>query len=148
MATLVSPGVAVSVIDESAYASAGQGTVPLIILATAENKTIPGGTGLASKTLASAAGQPVLLTSQRELAQLFGTPEFKSLNGTPLHGNELNEYGLMAAYSALGLGNRVYAVRADIDLAQLAGTSVRPSARRLVALPRPAVRSRRSPRVK
>lgn len=127
MATLVSPGVAVSVIDESAYASAGQGTVPLIILATAENKTIPGGTGLASKTLASAAGQPVLLTSQRELAQLFGTPEFKSLNGTPLHGNELNEYGLLTAYSYLGLANRAYVLRADVNLAQLEATHIEPA---------------------
>lgn len=127
MATLVSPGVAVSVIDESAYASAGQGTVPLIILATAENKTIPGGTGLASKTLASAAGQPVLLTSQRELAQLFGTPEFKSLNGTPLHGNELNEYGLLTAYSYLGLANRAYVLRADVNLAQLEASSIEPA---------------------
>lgn len=127
MATLVSPGVAVSVIDESAYASAGQGTVPLIILATAENKSVPGGTGLAAKTLKSAAAQPVLLTSQRELAQLFGAPEFKSLNGTPLHGSELNEYGLLATYSYLGLANRAYVLRADVDLAQLEATATEPA---------------------
>jgi hypothetical protein len=127
MATLVSPGVAVSVIDESAYASAGQGTVPLIILATAENKTVPGGTGLASKTLKSAAAQPVLLTSQRELAQLFGAPEFRSLNGTPLHGSELNEYGLLTAYSYLGLANRAYVLRADVDVAQLEATAIEPA---------------------
>ena len=35
MAQLVSPGVSVSIIDESAYASAGAGTVPVIVLATA-----------------------------------------------------------------------------------------------------------------
>jgi hypothetical protein len=33
----------------------------------------------------------------------------------------------MTAYSALGLGNQLYAIRADIDLDQLVGTSVRPS---------------------
>jgi hypothetical protein len=32
----------------------------------------------------------------------------------------------MAAYSALGLGNRVWVVRADVDLNQLVGTTVRP----------------------
>jgi phage tail sheath protein FI len=32
----------------------------------------------------------------------------------------------MAAYSAMGLGNRVFAVRADIDLGQLESTAVRP----------------------
>ena len=35
MATLVSPGVSVSVIDESFYASSGTGTIPLIVVATA-----------------------------------------------------------------------------------------------------------------
>lgn len=119
MATLVSPGVAVSVIDESAYASGGQGTVPLIILATAQDKKVPSGASIASKTTQATARYPVLLTSQRELAQLFGAPTFKSLNGTPQHGNELNEYGLLAAHSYLGLANRAYVVRADIDLAAL-----------------------------
>lgn len=126
MPTLVSPGVAVSVIDESSYASAGNGTVPLIILATAQDKTVPGGTGLATKTAKNAAAQPVLLTSQRELSQLFGSPIFKTLNGTPQHGDELNEYGLLAAYSYLGIANRAYVLRADIDLGQLEPSAVEP----------------------
>ena len=37
MATLVSPGVAVSVIDESFYGTAGAGTVPLIVCATGQD---------------------------------------------------------------------------------------------------------------
>ena len=119
MATLVSPGVAVSVVDESAYASGGQGTVPLIVLATAQDKKVPSGTSIASKTTQATAGYPVLLTSQRELTQLFGSPVFKTLNGTPQHGNELNEYGLLAAHSYLGLANRAYVIRANIDLAAL-----------------------------
>ena len=41
MPTLVSPGVSVSVTDESMYAPAGQGTVPLVVVATSENKTDP-----------------------------------------------------------------------------------------------------------
>lgn len=119
MATLVSPGVAVSVIDESAYAAGGQGTVPLIVLATAQDKKVPAGTSIASKTTQATAGYPVLLTSQRELTQLFGAPVFKTLNGTPQHGDELNEYGLLAAHSYLGLANRAYVIRANIDLAAL-----------------------------
>jgi hypothetical protein len=60
MPTLVSPGVAVSVVDESAYASGGNGTVPLIILATAQNKTVQGSTTIAPKTTKATAGYPVL----------------------------------------------------------------------------------------
>lgn len=119
MAQLSSPGVAVSVIDDSIYAAAGQGTVPLIILATEQDKTVPAGTAIASKTTQATAGYPVLLSSQRELSQLFGTPIFKSLNGTPQHGHELNEYGLLAAHSYLGVANSAYVIRADIDLGAL-----------------------------
>jgi Trk K+ transport system NAD-binding subunit len=39
MAELVSPGVSISVSDESFYASAGAGTVPLIVIATAQDKS-------------------------------------------------------------------------------------------------------------
>lgn len=119
MATLVSPGVAVSVTDESQYGSAGQGTVPLIILATETNKTNVSGKGYAAGTQAANAGKPYLLTSQRELVEQFGQPQFKVIDGTPVHGAETNEYGLMAAYSFLGLANRAYVLRADLDLAQL-----------------------------
>ena len=38
MATLTSPGVSISVTDESFYAAAGTGTVPLIVIATAQDK--------------------------------------------------------------------------------------------------------------
>ena len=44
MATLVSPGVAVTVVDESAYASPGAGTIPMIVIATRSNKVDPTGT--------------------------------------------------------------------------------------------------------
>ena len=119
MATLVSPGVAVSVTDESQYGSAGQGTVPLIILATESNKTNVSGTGYATGTVPANANKPYLLTSQRELVELFGQPQFKTIDGTPIHGAETNEYGLMAAYSFLGLANRAYVLRADLDLGQI-----------------------------
>jgi hypothetical protein len=126
MATLVSPGVAVSVIDESAYGSGSQGTVPLLVLATATNKSNVSGTGYASGTMASNAEKPYLLTSQRELVELFGAPRFQVVGGTPVHGSEVNEYGLMAAYSYLGLANRAYVLRADVDLAQLEPTNAEP----------------------
>jgi hypothetical protein len=57
----------------------------------------------------------------------MGAPIFqRSATNTPVNGSELNEYGLMAAYGALGISNQLYAIRADIDLNQLVGTSNRP----------------------
>lgn len=119
MANLISPGVAVSVIDESFYGSAGPGTVPLIVFATSANKASPTGTGIAPGTVPSQANKLYLVTSQRELIQTFGNPVFKTVQGTPVHGHELNEYGLHAAYQYLGISNRAYVMRADVDLAQL-----------------------------
>ena len=128
MATLVSPGVSVSVIDESFYAPAGTGSVPLIVIATAEDKSTPDGSGTAAYTTAATAGKVQLITSQRDLLTNFGNPIFKSSGGTPLHGHELNEYGLMAAYSFLGIANRAYVLRANIDLDQLTARATAPSA--------------------
>ena len=124
---LTSPGVEVSIIDQSQFGSAGQGTVPLIILATQSNKDNVSGTGYAEGTIPANANKPYLLTSQRELVELFGQPYFKTVNGTAVHGSELNEYGLMAAYSYLGLANRAYVLRADIDLLQLDPSDIEPS---------------------
>jgi hypothetical protein len=127
MATLVSPGVAVSVTDESQYGPAGQGTVPMIFIATASNKKNVSGSGYAEGTIPANANKPYLLTSQRELVEKFGQPHFKVVDGTPVHGAEVNEYGLMAAYSYLGIANRAYVLRADIDLSQLEPTTIEPT---------------------
>lgn len=117
---LISPGVEVNVIDESFYTPAGAGTVPMIFVVTAQNKSNNSGTAIASGTLKVNAGRPYLLTSQRELGELFGDPLFYSDDaGNPVHGSELNEYGLQTAYSLLGVSNRVYVTRADFDLAKL-----------------------------
>jgi hypothetical protein len=124
---LTSPGVQVSIIDQSQFGAAGQGTVPLIILATQSNKDNVSSTGYASGTIPANANKPYLLTSQRELVELFGQPKFKTVNGTAVHGSELNEYGLFAAYSYLGLANRAYVLRADIDLLQLDPTDIEPA---------------------
>lgn len=126
MAILVSPGVDIQVIDESFYGSAGPGTVPLIVLATASNKPTPSGDGIAPGTLPENAGKLYQITSQRELAQTFGDPKFYTSAGTPLHGYELNEYGLLTAYQYLGIANRAYVIRGDIDTAQLEPTVFEP----------------------
>jgi hypothetical protein len=126
MASLVSPGTSITVSDQSQYISSAVGTVPLILLATAQDKTING----VSATGTSKANAGVLQSfgSQRELATGLGYPTFQMTSaGTPINGDELNEYGAMAAYAALGLCNQIYAIRADIDLAELAPTSVRPT---------------------
>jgi len=123
---LVSPGIQISINDQSQYVSNAVGSVPLVVLATAQDKTYNG--AIASGTSAANAGKLQSFTSQRDLVTAMGTPTFRlSSAGTPIHAGELNEYGLMTAYSALGLGNQLYAIRADIDLDQLVGTSVRPS---------------------
>lgn len=125
MAQLTSPGVSVSVTDDSAYASTGQGTIPLFIIGTHEYKTTPSGS-IASGTIPSSANVLQYLTSQRDLVQTFGNPIFYSNNGTPLDGYELNEYGLHAAYQYLGIADTAYAIRADIDYSQLVPSTSAP----------------------
>lgn len=123
-----SPGIEVTIVDESQYLPATPASVPLVLLATAQNKTNGAGTGTASGTLAANANKLYRVSSQRDLTLLFGNPSFyKTTNGTPIHGYELNEYGLMAAYSVLGLTNTCYVLRADIDLGGLVGSVTRPS---------------------
>ena len=126
---LVSPGVQVSVIDESFYTPAEPGTVPMIFVASAQDKTNSSGTGTAQGTTAATAGKVYLMTSQRELAETFGDPVFKTdANNNPINGGETNEYGLQAAYSYLGVANRAYVVRAGVDMGQLEATATAPAA--------------------
>ena len=125
---LISPGIEVSVVDESQYASTAVGTVPMLVVATAQDKQDPTTGGTAGGTLATNAGKTYLIGSQRELVSTFGEPLFyQNSSGTALHGYELNEYGLQSAYSLLGVSNRAYIVRADVDLAELEGSAGRPS---------------------
>jgi len=124
---LVSPGVEVTIIDQSQYLPAASSSVPLVVLATAQNKANAAGTGVAAATTAANANKLYQVTSQRDLVNLFGTPFFyKTTNGTPIQGYELNEYGLLATYSLLGATNRCYVLRADIDLGSLVGSLSRP----------------------
>ena len=125
---LTSPGVEVTVVDESNYLPAATNSVPYILIATAQNKVSGAGVGVAAGTTAANANKCYLITSQRDLAATFGTPFFYSTSaGTSINGYELNEYGLLAAYSTLGVSNRAYVQRADVDLSELTATLVRPT---------------------
>ena len=126
---LVSPGVEVSVIDQSQYIPSATNSVPFILVATAQDKV--SGTDssqTAAGTTAANANKVYLISSQRDLVSTFGTPSFfNSSSGTPINGFELNEYGLLAAYSALGISNRAYIQRVDIDLGALTARLTRPT---------------------
>ena len=98
---LISPGVEVTIIDESQYIPSATNSVPYILLATAQNKVSGAGVGVAAGTLAAEANKVKLMSSQRDLLATYGNPFFyKTTAGTPINGYELNEYGLLAAFSA------------------------------------------------
>ena len=125
---LTSPGVEVIVIDESQYIPSAVNTVPYFVIATAQNKVSSDGVTVAAGTTAANANKTYLITSQRDLTATFGVPFFyNTTTGTPINGYELNEYGLLAAYSALGVTNRAYIQRADIDLTDLTASLTRPT---------------------
>ena len=125
---LISPGVQVTVIDESQYIPSAVNTVPYFVIATAQNKVSGAGVGVAAGTTAANANKTYLITSQRDLTATFGVPFFyNTTTGTPINGYELNEYGLLAAYSSLGISNRAYVQRVDVDLTELTATLTRPT---------------------
>ena len=69
---LLSPGVEVTVIDESQYIPSAVNTVPFFLIATAQNKVSGAGVGIAAGTTAANANKTFLITSQRDLAATFG----------------------------------------------------------------------------
>jgi len=126
---LTSPGVEVSVINESFYVPSDAGTTPLFIVASSQDKNNGAGTGTASGTTTANANTVYLLSSQRELTETFGDPKFYTdASGNPIHGYELNEWGLQAAYSFLGIANRAYVLRVNVDTADLIGSASSPTA--------------------
>jgi len=133
MSQLNSPGVRVTVTDESFFAGAGEGTIPLVVFATQSNKGITTNTNttlvstnIAPGTVPAEAGKLRLITSQRELIQTYGEPIFLQEAGTPLHGNELNEYGLHAVMQYLGIADRAFVIRADVPLEELTPSDTPP----------------------
>ena len=126
---LTSPGVEVSVINESFYVPSDAGTTPLFIVASSQDKTNGAGDGTAAGTTTANANTAYLISSQRELTETFGDPKFYTdASGNPLHGYELNEWGLQAAYSFLGVANRAYVLRANVDTNGLIGSASAPTA--------------------
>ena len=126
---LTSPGVEVSVINESFYVPSDAGTTPLFIVASSQDKQNGAGDGTAAGTTTANANTAYLISSQRELTETFGDPKFYTdASGNSLHGYELNEYGLQAAYSFLGVANRAFVLRANVNTAELVGSASAPSA--------------------
>lgn len=126
--TLSSPGVNVSVIDQSFYTPAAPGTIPLIFVATAEDKSNASGTGTAVGTTQANAGTVWVVSSQRDLTEIFGTPYFdKDSSNNAINASEISEYGLQTAYSVLGVSSRAYVARADVDLGSLTGSATPPT---------------------
>jgi hypothetical protein len=116
---LVSPGVSVSVTNESFIIPNASPTVPLFFIATKANKTkfngsVPNDTTVAVGTLESGVVRTV--TSLAQSIDLYGYPDFRSTPSGQLHGDCRNEYGLFALNQFLSVGNRAYVVRANVDL--------------------------------
>jgi phage tail sheath protein FI len=115
MATLVSPGVSVSVTNESFFFPASAPTVPVFFIATRSGKLQTDGVTPAAGTLESGVVRTV--TSISQSLELFGIPHFRNdVSGNEFHGDARNEYGLFALNQFLGTGQRAYVVRANVDL--------------------------------
>jgi phage tail sheath protein FI len=115
MANLVSPGVSVTVTDESFFIPAAAPTVPLFFIATAEGKLQPDGVTPAAGTYEHDVIRTV--TSLKQSTELYGVPKFLADgSGNQYHGDARNEYGVFALNQFLGVGNRAYVVRANVNL--------------------------------
>lgn len=122
MATLVSPGVSVTVSNESFYVPAASTLTPLFFIATREEKTQPNGLYPAIGTYEH--GVVRTITSIKQSIETYGTPVFlttstsspSATTSLPYHGDSRNEYGLLALNQYLSVGNRAYVVRAHVNL--------------------------------
>lgn len=117
MATLVSPGVSVTVTDQSFFIPAAAPTVPLIILATQENKPVdPTDPNSPIAPGTQEFGVVRTITSLAQSQATFGVPVFNTTNGQPNNGDSTNEYGLATLNSFLGIGDFAYTIRANVNL--------------------------------
>ena len=116
MATLVSPGVSVTVTDESFFIPVSAPTVPLLFIATADDKLQPDGVTPADGTFEHDVIRTV--TSLEASTQLYGVPRFLEDPGTgeQFHGDARNEYGVFALNQYLGIGNRAFVIRSNVNL--------------------------------
>ena len=112
---LVSPGVSVTVTDESFFIPVAAPTVPLLFVATADEKLRADNTTDAEGTFEHSVVRTI--TSLRQSTEVYGIPKFlEDNNGNQHHGDARNEYGLFALNQFLGIGNRAYVVRANVNL--------------------------------
>lgn len=114
MAQLISPGVSVTIIDESFYIPGRAATVPLIFIATADEKVQPDGLSPAEGTFEHGVLRTV--TTIRQSLELYGVPTYYDTDGVQHHGDVRNEYGLDALNKFLEIGNRAYVIRANVNL--------------------------------
>jgi hypothetical protein len=114
MADLISPGISVSVTDLSFYIPATATTVPLIFVATKEDKLLADGTKAVGTTESNVIRT---VTSLQQSKTLYGIPTFLTdSQGLQHHGDARNEYGVHALNQFLREGNFAYVIRANIDL--------------------------------
>lgn len=112
---LISPGVEVTIIDESFYIAGAQTALPLIFIATEAEKTQLDGKTPAIGTYEH--GVLRVVTSIKQALELYGMPRYLTAeDGTPHHGDVRNEYGLDALLKYLEIGNRAYVIRANVNL--------------------------------
>lgn len=130
MQELVSPGSSVTILDESLFTQAQETCVPLIIMATAAEKSHPfTATAFAVNTVINGVecvncaigtfehGVVRTITGMRQSLELYGVPKFlESADGQPHHGDARNEYGLLALNHFLAQGRKAYVVRANVNL--------------------------------
>lgn len=115
MAILVSPGVSVTVTDESFFIPAAAPTVPLIFIATADEKYQADGVTPAEGTYEHDVIRTI--SSATQSVNLYGVPRFiQDVHGYPQHGDCRNEYGLFALNQFLGVGNKAFVIRANVNL--------------------------------
>lgn len=115
MSNLISPGVSATIVDESFFIPGRVTTLPLIFIATADEKMQEDGQSPALGTFEHNVYREV--TSIRQSIQLYGIPRYiQSADGSPHHGDSRNEYGLDALNKFLEIGNRAYVVRANLNL--------------------------------
>jgi len=118
MATLVSPGVSVTVTDDSFFIPVSAATVPLFFVATQDEKYQPGDASPPLEAAGTFENNVIrTVTSLKQSIELYGTPVFlEDTAGNAHHGDARNEYGLFALNQYLGIGNKAYVIRADVNL--------------------------------